>query len=343
MKKLLSSILAAAMVVSMAECGASSTDSGNASAGGSQASNDADATISGSDGYGVYAVPGYKDIATQNCWDVNVPLLEKYGYTVDGLVKFTSERDNYQPWTNGVGNVTILTPTVEQGADFWTNFKDYYGNAKEIPVFGYSYNCENTETEMGAVANVVAEYMLSMLYPFSTNYYRKFGYEVWSRGVRYELILPYFPAIPKVGHAMPVDADNRKECLADIQALTELWEMHYNRMAKLDQRAYGFVTEADPYRKQEFVYVYYDSVGILAGYMVFKKAVLTEGQRLVCSRFVFWDKTGLLGLPALAKSFAADYKSIVFVLPRLLSSLLVYRRYLWVWHFGSHDRIIGAV
>ena len=43
-KKLLSSILAAAMVVSMAACGASSTDSGNASAGGSQAANSADAT-----------------------------------------------------------------------------------------------------------------------------------------------------------------------------------------------------------------------------------------------------------------------------------------------------------
>lgn len=161
-------------------------------------------------------------------------------------------------------------------------------------------------------------YMLSMLYPFSTNYYRKFGYEVWSRGVRYELILSYLPAMPKVGHAMLVDADNRKECLADIQALTELWEMHYNGMAKLDQRAYGFVTEADPYRKQEFVYVYYDSVGVPAGYMVFRKEVLTEGQRLVCSRFVFRDKTGLLGLLALAKSFAADYKSIVFVLPRSL-------------------------
>lgn len=34
------------------------------------------AAIEGADGYGVYAVPGYKDIATQNCWDVNVPLLE---------------------------------------------------------------------------------------------------------------------------------------------------------------------------------------------------------------------------------------------------------------------------
>lgn len=80
----------------------------------------------------------------------------------DGLVNFTEGRDAYQPWTNGVGNVTILTPTVAQGADFWDDFKAYYGSAKEIPLLGYSYNSENCETEMGAVANVVAEYMLPL-------------------------------------------------------------------------------------------------------------------------------------------------------------------------------------
>ena len=80
----------------------------------------------------------------------------------DGLVNFTEGRDAYQPWTNGVGNVTILTPTVAQGADFWDDFKAYYGSAKEIPLLGYSYSSENCETEMGAVANVVAEYMLPL-------------------------------------------------------------------------------------------------------------------------------------------------------------------------------------
>lgn len=80
----------------------------------------------------------------------------------DGLVNFTEGRDAYQPWTNGMGNVTILTPTVAQGADFWNDFKAYYGAAKEIPLLGYSYNAENCETEMGAVANVVAEYMLPL-------------------------------------------------------------------------------------------------------------------------------------------------------------------------------------
>lgn len=43
------------------------------------------AKISGLDGVGVYAIPGYKDIATQNCWDVNVDLLKKYGYTLDDI------------------------------------------------------------------------------------------------------------------------------------------------------------------------------------------------------------------------------------------------------------------
>ena len=80
----------------------------------------------------------------------------------DGLVEFTEERAQYQPWTNGMGNVTILPPTVAQGADFWDGFKAYYGQAKEIPLLGYSYNSENMQTQMGTVANVVAEYLLPL-------------------------------------------------------------------------------------------------------------------------------------------------------------------------------------
>lgn len=40
------------------------------------------ALTDGSDGYGVYALPGYKDFGTQNTWDVNVTLLEELGYTL---------------------------------------------------------------------------------------------------------------------------------------------------------------------------------------------------------------------------------------------------------------------
>ncbi len=94
--------------------------------------------------------------------------VEGVHYTLDdqGCVAFTDKRADYQPWTNGSGNVTILPPTTDQektyGTDFWDKFKDYYGSAKEIPILGYAYDASNMETEMGACANVVAEYMLPL-------------------------------------------------------------------------------------------------------------------------------------------------------------------------------------
>ena len=56
-----------------------------------------DASVTnGIDGEGIYAVPGLKDTATSNCWDVNGTLLEQLGYNVDdvkaaGLDYFSAE------------------------------------------------------------------------------------------------------------------------------------------------------------------------------------------------------------------------------------------------------------
>ena len=43
------------------------------------------AKTNGVDGMGIYAVPGLKDTATQNCWDVNGTLLAELGYDVDAV------------------------------------------------------------------------------------------------------------------------------------------------------------------------------------------------------------------------------------------------------------------
>lgn len=85
-----------------------------------------------------------------------------YTKNSDGTITFTDKRADYQPWTNGVGNVTILPPTDAQGTDFWNGFKSYYGAAKEIPILGFAYDSSQVESQMGAVANVVDEYMLSL-------------------------------------------------------------------------------------------------------------------------------------------------------------------------------------
>lgn len=54
------------------------------------------AVTNGAEGEGIYAVPGLKDTATSNCWDVNGTLLEELGYKMDdvkasGLDYFSAE------------------------------------------------------------------------------------------------------------------------------------------------------------------------------------------------------------------------------------------------------------
>nr|MCR5332194.1 ABC transporter substrate-binding protein [Lachnospiraceae bacterium] len=80
-----------------------------------------------------------------------------------GEVEFIEDaRAKYSPWTNGMGNVTLLPPQKGQGADFWTNFKAYYGAADSIPILGFTFNSDNVSNELAAVANAAAEYALTL-------------------------------------------------------------------------------------------------------------------------------------------------------------------------------------
>ena len=80
-----------------------------------------------------------------------------------GEVEFIEDaRAKYSPWTNGMGNVTLLPPQKGQGADFWTRFKAYYGAADQIPILGFTFNSDSVSNELAAVANAAAEYALTL-------------------------------------------------------------------------------------------------------------------------------------------------------------------------------------
>lgn len=102
--------------------------------------------------------------------DPYLMMLLEYGvegihYNLDdnGLVVFTDERANYFPWRNGMGNITILTPQAEEGANFFQDkFIPYYESGKAIPAFGYVFNPTNVETELADIANKAGQYALSL-------------------------------------------------------------------------------------------------------------------------------------------------------------------------------------
>lgn len=104
------------------------------------------AKINGADGYGVYAVPTYKDYATQNCWDINVDLLTKYGYTLDDIknadyysfgdiletVKKGEGKDFYPLLVEGKVLERMVTNSIIVAGDSPTNnILSYYMNADD--------------------------------------------------------------------------------------------------------------------------------------------------------------------------------------------------------------------
>lgn len=155
----------------------------------------------------------------------------------------------------------------------------------------------------------------SYLYPFSTAYYRKFGYEMGCPCSHYEWQLSFVPAYKVDGYSELVDASNREILAEDVKQVYRVWQKKYNCMIENESWEYKFVTEANPYKKQEFTYIYYKKDKTPAGYMTCRKVVDEKGQRLDCSKFVFADIEGLKGLLALAKTFASDHYCIRFTLP----------------------------
>ena len=90
--------------------------------------------------------------------------VEGIHYTLDedGLIVFTDERNNYSPWRNGMGNITILPDTKEEGKGFRESFKAYYAGAKGIPSLGFVFDFTPVENEMAALSNVAAQYALAL-------------------------------------------------------------------------------------------------------------------------------------------------------------------------------------
>ena len=116
-----------------------------------------------------HPVESFKFLALLNS-DPYLMTLLNYGvegihYTLDenGLVVFDdAARATYSPWTNGMGNVTILPDTAAEGKGFRAAFQAYYAGAKGIPSLGFVFDNSAVSNEMAALANVAAQYALPL-------------------------------------------------------------------------------------------------------------------------------------------------------------------------------------
>lgn len=156
-------------------------------------------------------------------------------------------------------------------------------------------------------------YDFSYLYPFSTAYYRKFGFEncVQKLQVTVDLGLLSTPAAEGTFRL----AEPRSPQTEAIRALDAAWEERYNMMVLHGADHYKWTEKLDPAAGTEYTYVCYGAENAPTAYTTFRLENQSDGRNLVCSRFCFRDREGFYGLMQVFKSLAADHRYVKFAVP----------------------------
>ena len=151
-------------------------------------------------------------------------------------------------------------------------------------------------------------YDFSYLYPFSTAFYRKFGYEccVQKQMVTVDLRLlrtSYFEDTYRL-------AEPGQDLSEDVWAVDQAWYRAYNMSVLPGQEDYRWVTKLDPAAGDKYLYVWYDN-GAPSAYVRFQP----EGDTLQCDRFHFTSARGFRALLGLLQTMSTDRSHARFYLP----------------------------
>lgn len=155
--------------------------------------------------------------------------------------------------------------------------------------------------------------VFSYLYPFSTAYYRKFGYELCCDRVKWRLRLSTCQKAEVSGGCVLVEPGMGAE--EALQAIDSVWVARYNMMVYEGAHEYRRHAERDPFKTAEYTYLYRSADGTPKGYFTWKLRK-GEHERVVdVSRMAFTDSEGFYGLLNLMLSMAADQSHAEFALP----------------------------
>ena len=140
------------------------------------------AVTDGYDGKGIYAVPGLKDTATQNCWDVNGTLLAELGYDVDavcaaGLDYFSPEFEEMLQKAKDLKGKDFYPLLIEAAVleRMVTHSSIITGDIGSGNVLSYYYDAEHPSKDIGS----------TIVNKFATDEFAKFAaktYEYAQKG-----------------------------------------------------------------------------------------------------------------------------------------------------------------
>lgn len=153
----------------------------------------------------------------------------------------------------------------------------------------------------------------SCLYPFSTAYYRKFGYEMGCECLQYHVRLNSMKHFEVGGHSSLVEPGHLM--LEEIMQVYRVWQNKYNMMVANEDYEFAWVGKSNPVKDQIFTYVYQSTDGEPMGYLSVKQSMEPDGRNLRCTRFCFTCLEGLKGLLNILIALGSDHAYATLEVP----------------------------
>jgi predicted acetyltransferase len=206
---------------------------------------------------------------------------------VISVIPYDIEFDGNVCAMTGIGGVSCLAQHRRKGvvkACFQASLKDMYRDG-----FAFSY-----------------------LYPFSTAYYRKFGYELCSEQARYSISTKAFKHFDVGGETY---LSERGSHLEDIKKVYDDFKQGYNLMVAREEIDYSWVVNSRPAKDGHYTYVYKNAFDEAKGVISFCKVKSEHSFEMKCDRFFFSDMEGFKGLLNHVLMFEAYYECVTFALP----------------------------
>ncbi len=159
-------------------------------------------------------------------------------------------------------------------------------------------------------------YAFSYLYPFSTVFYRQFGYELCSETVDWEFdirTVPYFPEAK--GAACLNERSSEKEAVMQVYAD---YMKEYNLSFVREEYDWIKVIHDDPAVENAFTYVWKNQEGRPKGVLCYHKEYSDKhpGGLMQMEAFYFSDEEGLKGLFNHIRAYRSHFQSVRLSVPK---------------------------
>ena len=203
-----------------------------------------------------------------------------------GGMRFTARFDGHELPMSGVGGVSSLPQYRRQGGVrmcFENLLRDNYDD--------------------GVV--------LSYLFPFSTKFYGRFGYEPTGKICLYSIPLRAIDPDDSVGGS--IKPHYMGSCKQDIIKVYNDYTRNYNLSCVRDESDWERLDNSDMSKTGQYIYVWYNDAGEAKGVIGFtKEKNAVEKFDLMTNRMMFWfsDAEGLRGLLQFARGFEVYYRNL---------------------------------